>query len=498
MIALVGDCSEKNGSGDCILDELEIEDMIEIKVADPTAGARDKISLQLFISEKMPKNIRPICLFNRGQEMDLANLVYSPYFKMRWIFEFSDEEDLSDLRDKLDPLNIVPHDICFKQSTEWEQRFGDLLQHSQRFLCVDDPEHYNDGILVNFHSGRYFLRGFSVPSISESVEHSLYLDILPQIDWIGQHAEGIFVLPAIPPSKPCRGFKNPNNLSFRNYGKKPKIRKKRDDDDYSNEDEDVDASGYILNGYNAEHVHPWHAYVENTATGELCGGTLISMRTVLTAAHCIYGRRANQFRVSIGMYDKTIRNDSTVQKRRPSQLICHPGYKDKQFKHDVGLMIFDKSFILNKNVRQICLWNEDSSLSLVAKRLGVVVGYGLKENDNVPKKLQEAKLPIRSHKECYQQHRKFFAKYLYPGDNFCAGYANGTGTCKGDSGGSLAVEKNGRWFVRGIVSFGITKKVLVDNEEESFCMPNRYSLFVDVASYMDWIVENTPDVSFKD
>ncbi|XP_065336868.1 coagulation factor IX-like isoform X2 [Cloeon dipterum] len=492
MIALVGDCSEKNGSGDCILDELEIEDMIEIKVADPTAGARDKISLQLFISEKMPKNIRPICLFNRGQEMDLANLVYSPYFKMRWIFEFSDEEDLSDLRDKLDPLNIVPHDICFKQSTEWEQRFGDLLQHSQRFLCVDDPEHYNAdatfyGVFRYLPSANQWNIAFiwtfchkSIGSANTRKESLFYPPFRHQ-----NHAEFI-------------GFKNPNNLSFRNYGKKPKIRKKRDDDDYSNEDEDVDASGYILNGYNAEHVHPWHAYVENTATGELCGGTLISMRTVLTAAHCIYGRRANQFRVSIGMYDKTIRNDSTVQKRRPSQLICHPGYKDKQFKHDVGLMIFDKSFILNKNVRQICLWNEDSSLSLVAKRLGVVVGYGLKENDNVPKKLQEAKLPIRSHKECYQQHRKFFAKYLYPGDNFCAGYANGTGTCKGDSGGSLAVEKNGRWFVRGIVSFGITKKVLVDNEEESFCMPNRYSLFVDVASYMDWIVENTPDVSFKD
>ncbi|CAB3376963.1 Hypothetical predicted protein [Cloeon dipterum] len=494
MIALV--CPERNARGDCILKSVTIEDMIEIKVADQTGGSRDKISLQLFISKLMPENIRPICLFNRGQEMDLANLVDSPYFKETRNTEYTHHRYISDWWDELEPRKIVPHDICFKnQSSEWEQLFGNLRPQSQRFLCVDDPDLHEEGILVNFHKGRYFLRGLSVFSMNESVENSLYLDILPQINWIGQHAKGISVLPAIPPSKPCRGFKNPNNLSFRHCGRKPKIRQKRDYDDSYEEEYGVGL--HLYSGYKARREHPWHACVENTETAEICGGTLISRRTVLTAAHCIYGRRANHLRVSVGMYDKTRRNDSTVQKRRPSQLICHPSYKDGQLKHDVGLMIFKNSFILNKNVHLICLWNEDSSLSLVAKRLGVVVGFGLNENNDLPKKLQEAQLPIRSHGECYRQHRKFFAKYLYPGDNFCAGYSNGTTTCKGDSGGSLAVQKYGRWFIRGIVSFGITKKVTVDDKQESFCMPNRYSLFVDVASYMDWIVENTPDVSFK-
>ncbi|XP_065335084.1 uncharacterized protein LOC135936256 [Cloeon dipterum] len=501
MIARVGHCSERDPGGDCILKDIKIEELVEIRVLDPTGGTGDRILLQLFISKKMPENIRPICLFNRGQEMDMANLADSPYLKMRRITEFNHRGHISDWRDELEPRKIVPHDICFKnQSTEWEQRFGNLLQQSQRFLCVNDPDHLHEGILVNFHIGRYFLRGLSVFFKNESVDFSLYLDILPQIDWIGQHAKGIFVLPAIPPSKPCRGFKNPNNLSVRDCGKKLIIRKTRDAD-YSEDEEDdvvVNATQHIYFGYKVRRGHPWHAYVENTETRGLCGGTLISMRTVLTAAHCIYGQKANQLRAYIGLYDKRLRNDPTVQKRRASQIICHPGYRDGQLKHDIGLMIFNNSFNRSQKVSPICLWNEDSSLSLVAKRLGVVVGYGLKENDNLPKKLQEAKLPIRSHEECYKQNRKFFGKYLYPGDNFCAGYSNRTTTCKGDSGGGLAVEKDGLWFVRGIVSFGITKKVLVDDEEESFCMPNRYSLFVDVASYMDWIVENTPDVSFKD
>ena len=74
---------------------------------------------------------------------------------------------------------------------------------------------------------------------------------------------------------------------------------------------------------------------------------------------------------------------------------------------------------------------------------------------------------------------------------------SGTTTCNGDSGGSLSVEKDGRWFIRGMVSFGVPKKVKFEGEERSLCHPNQYSLFADVASYVDWIVENTPDISFR-
>ncbi|CAB3376932.1 Hypothetical predicted protein [Cloeon dipterum] len=91
-----------------------------------------------------------------------------------------------------------------------------------------------------------------------------------------------------------------------------------------------------------------------------------------------------------------------------------------------------------------------------------VAGFGLVDGYKIPKKLQEARLPITTHKECYLSNRRFFGKYLRPGDNFCAGYRNGTSTCNGDSGGSLSVQKDGRWFTRGIVSFGKSKIVEID------------------------------------
>ncbi|CAB3379106.1 Hypothetical predicted protein [Cloeon dipterum] len=161
-------------------------------------------------------------------------------------------------------------------------------------------------------------------------------------------------------------------------------------------------------------------------------------------------------------------------------------------------MILKTKIQITNTVRPICLWNFDSDANLdrVSGTEAMAVGFGLVDNHTRTDELQEVRLPIRGHKECYLSKRNFFGKYLRPGDNFCAGFMNGTTVCNGDSGGSLSVEKNGRWFIRGIVSFGMAKNVMFEGEERSFCHPNHYSLFADVASYVDWIVEKSRLNSF--
>ncbi|XP_065335528.1 serine proteinase stubble-like [Cloeon dipterum] len=197
------------------------------------------------------------------------------------------------------------------------------------------------------------------------------------------------------------------------------------------------------------------------------------------------------------MEDKRKRRAPGVQRKLVSSLITHPKYDPKEFNSDVGLVILNEKIIITNHVRPICLWNDDSDLARVAGTEATAVGFGLADNYTLPDKLQEARLPIRAHTECYLSSRRFFEKYLRPGVNFCAGYTNRTTTCNGDSGGSLSVKKDGRWFIRGIVSFGIAKKVMFEGEEIPLCHPDHYSLFADVASYMDWIVDNTPEISFR-
>jgi secreted trypsin-like serine protease len=61
--------------------------------------------------------------------------------------------------------------------------------------------------------------------------------------------------------------------------------------------------------------------------------------------------------------------------------------------------------------------------------------------------------------------------------------------CKGDSGGSFALKNKGKWYLRGVVSFGISKFI----KKVGTCHDNYSSLFVDVTGYMDWIVKTVTE-----
>ncbi|XP_065335743.1 uncharacterized protein LOC135936736 [Cloeon dipterum] len=467
-------CNGRETEEECIRNSVKVLDLIDIAIS-PT----DEYKLKIWITEKMPSVISPLCLFNRDNVIDSQLQRESPYFE--WTPHWSARSG---------PTNVTSQSNCSRilKRTDLEYLKSNNIR-IQNILCVGES-HILYYILINFYNGRYFLRG-----VKHDWNQHFYTDILPYIDEIVRHAKHIYALRPIPQTKQPRGFSAPDNLSFPNCGRKlTSTRRKRGNDDSF---EDIQPIGHIFGGNKAQTGnHPWHAFIENEVTGATCGGTLISPTAVLTAARCLYESKAEDFVVAVGMYDKRQRGAPGAQRRLVSSLITHPKYDPAEHNSDVGLMILNERFQITDHVRPICLWNEDSNLARGAGTEAMAVGFGLADNHTLPDKLQEARMPIRGHKECYLSKRKFFGRYLRPGDNFCAGYTNGTNTCNGDSGGSLSVEKNGRWFIRGIVSFGIAKRVMFAGEEIPLCHPNHYSMFTDVASYMDWIVENTPEISF--
>ncbi|XP_065335822.1 uncharacterized protein LOC135936799 [Cloeon dipterum] len=453
---------------------------------------------------KMPANISPICLFNRGNQMDLVEDPQSKYSSLATPAIGPETNRTSYVQiiftsKLLSGLNIVSDDNCLEYS---RKHHVEIAQPSlqTRFVCVRQQKyrkHVHGSLLflVNVYQGRSFIRGMTAYSDLKNgnITYTAYIDILPYVESIVRNSDDMSVLSPVPPVKSIRAFRSPDDLSFPNCGLKSRVvRSRRETGD---EVEEIRSRQLILAGSRAQRgAHPWHATVEGL--GFSCGGSLISKRAVLTAAHCIEGQKAEDFEVTIGMYDKTLRHSADIQIKTPSRLKIHPKYSRGKFHYDVGLMIFEKGFELTDHVRPICLWNEDTNLDAVAGKSALVVGYGYFKNYSHPETLQEAEIPIRSHLECYHSLRKYYGARLKPGDNFCAGYTNGTNVCNGDSGSSLSLEKDGRWFIRGIVSFAKSKKVQINDAEAKVCDPDAFPLFSDVAYYIDWIVHNTPDIYF--
>ena len=59
-----------------------------------------------------------------------------------------------------------------------------------------------------------------------------------------------------------------------------------------------------------------------------------------------------------------------------------------------------------------------------------------------------------------------------------AGHAAASGGCNGDSGGPLACEIGGRWYLHGAVSFG-----------RRYCPTTHYTVFARITSYRTWILQ---------
>lgn len=111
---------------------------------------------------------------------------------------------------------------------------------------------------------------------------------------------------------------------------------------------------------------PWFAliFVQRKINGRRipeCGGTLISNRYVLTAAHCILEQNSRKVlrssRVSIRLGDTDLKNRSSEELDvGVNRIISHPEFQTQTFKNDIALIE------LNKQVRLV--WEQISTATL--------------------------------------------------------------------------------------------------------------------------------------
>ncbi|XP_065335648.1 uncharacterized protein LOC135936674 isoform X6 [Cloeon dipterum] len=495
-----GPCESGSNEGNCKFGR----GLLNQKVQNIYDDRYSKLAVWKIEKVTLTQHLKPICLWNRNNLQDSS---FDSY-----VFTQADR--------KLKNTTLLNHQECYRESNiskficqKMNVRMCTHFEDSGMFLIMKDSNRYyfratRYNINVNFEWDDFWHGDLE----KKIILWSDIFDILNLNENVFELA-GVTVMPPIPElaNKIEFGAKE----SYEGCGKVAWTRRG------GRQRRDGLPIPLLHHGTNAPiEENPWHVSLTiNFPTTEplfdICGGTLVSKRVIVTAAHCMFspttGTRYEMewLEITLGMYDVGDNTENGRQIVQAASVVIHPKYNNdrKDFQHDLALIILDEhgnnSIHLSDRVRPACLWNSDYDIEKIAGQDGKVVGFGLTANYSQATILQKAFIRIESHNECFFSNKRFFSKHLRPTQNFCAGFPhNGTNVCVGDSGGGLIIAngtlvRNKRFYLRGVVSFGSSRIKKIDNVDQRVCDTNQFSLFVDITRYIEWIVQNSPDISLR-
>lgn len=184
-----------------------------------------------------------------------------------------------------------------------------------------------------------------------------------------------------------------------------------------------------------------------------CGGSLISGRLVLTAAHCIQNKGSSSQRrpedavFFLGKHDlETSIHERDFVTSRASQFILHPdwNYQDTRYDADLAIVVLAGPVSFTKYIKPICLWTGSNSYFDIIGKKGIIVGWGktefTAETSPTPK---WAAVPVVDDGTCVRSNKEF-SRFTSP-RTFCAGVRN-SGPCSGDSGKRISTLNNEQTF----------------------------------------------------
>lgn len=227
---------------------------------------------------------------------------------------------------------------------------------------------------------------------------------------------------------------------------------------------------------------PWQVGLVISGTGGswMCGGSLLSSRWIVTAAHCVRNGASTVAPSAISIRAGSINFSSGGQTYAASSVIAHGSYNDETKDNDIALIqVSSDVTVSNSSPIRPLLPTQETSLAPNGA-LATVTGWGTTSSGgSTSPVLMQVQVPVQTSSTCASTSGYGSA---ITSNMICAGYAaGGKDSCQGDSGGPLVVSNGqGGYVLAGVVSWG--------NE---CALPGYPGVYTRVANYRSWLQSNT-------
>ncbi|XP_022317099.2 trypsin-1-like [Crassostrea virginica] len=233
---------------------------------------------------------------------------------------------------------------------------------------------------------------------------------------------------------------------------------------------------YIVGGQEATpDAWPWQISLEYNGR-HICGGTLVrndnNNLVVVTAAHCVDGSLgiASNLRIKVGEHRLS---QNLGQRMTVAEVRKHKSYNSATINNDIAILTFNTQPTQSDSVMPACMPTMDHGVN----ELAYVTGWGTTtESGSTSDVLMEVSKPILSDTAC----SSYLGSSFRSATMMCAGFREGgADACQGDSGGPLVAQRNGRWELAGVVSWGY-----------GCARPELPGVYADVFSFNSWVRQN--------
>ncbi|XP_034115507.1 serine protease persephone isoform X2 [Drosophila albomicans] len=246
---------------------------------------------------------------------------------------------------------------------------------------------------------------------------------------------------------------------------------------------------HILDGIPVDDgIYPHMAAIAFTGIGRTdyrCGGSLITTRHVLTAAHCVNSFDDTPVHVRLGTVNIDQVNNHYQDIPLTGNITIHPDYVSSSKYNDIAILELAEEAKLSFYIYPACL--ETNPVDPPADSKLFVAGWGVMNltNRRTSKILLRAPLNIVPLEQCnvsfaeQPNSRRFLANGVV-NTLLCAAdeVRQKADACQGDSGGPLVIERdivNNKYSILGIISAGFG------------CATKTPGLYTRVAAYLDFI-----------